>query len=92
MFPFDYTAFAVSKKVGIALTGLTPPVWWLSLLQDGPKSVRNRCVIKVLVAFLCCYVALWTFLWADVGDFVMRLGQISSFFFLPIKITVTDRN
>ena len=31
--PFDYTAFAVSGKVGIPETGLTTPVGWLSLSQ-----------------------------------------------------------
>ena len=30
---------------------------------DRPKSVRNSCVIKVLVAFLCCHVAFWIVLW-----------------------------
>ena len=47
---FDYTAFAVSWKVGTLLTGLTTPVGWLSLLTptDCPKSVSNRCVIEVL--------------------------------------------
>ena len=29
---------------------------------DRPKSVRNRCVIEVFVAFLCCDFAFWTFL------------------------------
>ena len=28
---------------------------------DRPKSVRSRCVIEVLVAFLCCHVAFWIF-------------------------------
>ena len=31
---------------------------------DRPKSVRNRCVIEVLVAFLCRHLAFWIFLWA----------------------------
>ena len=30
---------------------------------DRPKSVRNRCVIKVLGGVLCCHHALWIFLW-----------------------------
>ena len=30
---------------------------------DRVKSVRNRCVIEFLVAFLCCHVAFWIFLW-----------------------------
>ena len=30
---------------------------------DCPKSVCNRCVIEVLVAFLCCHVAFWIVLW-----------------------------
>ena len=63
MCPFYYTAFAFSGKVGIPLTGLTTPVeWLLSGTTDRPKLVRNRCVIEVLVAFLCCHVAFWIFL------------------------------
>ena len=46
--PSDYTAAAVSGKVGISLTGLTTPVEWLSLPQ---LTVLNRCVIDVFVAF-----------------------------------------
>ena len=42
--PFDYTAFAVSGKVGIPLTGLTTKVGWLSLLQ---LTVRIRSAIIV---------------------------------------------
>ena len=30
---------------------------------DRPKFVCNRCVIEVLVVFLCCQVAIWIFLW-----------------------------
>ena len=30
---------------------------------DRPKSVRNCCVTKFLVVFLCCDVAFWIFLW-----------------------------
>ena len=38
------------------MTAVTP--------TDGPKSVRNRCVIKVFGGdFLCCHVACWIFLW-----------------------------
>ena len=78
--PFDYTAFAVSWKVEILLSGLTTPVGWLSLPPtDRPKSIRKRCVIEVVGAvcllsccFLCFYVC--------VRDFVTGLGQISSFF------------
>ena len=55
--PFDYTAFAVSGKVGIPLTGLTTSNWVAIVTPiDRHKSVRNRCVIEVLVAFLCCHV------------------------------------
>ena len=45
---------------------------------DRPKSVRNRYVIKVLVAFLCCHVAFGFSV--GVGAFVIGLSQISSFF------------
>ena len=61
--PFDYTAVAGSGKVGplnqvyhTSLVAVVTPT-------DGPKSVRNYCVIEL---FLCCCVcshfALLTFL------------------------------
>ena len=54
MCPFDYTAFVVIGKVGYR-----KPVnhnSWMTVVTptDNPKSVHNRCVIEVLVAFLCC--------------------------------------
>ena len=47
--PFDYTVFEVSGKVGIPYTGLTTPVWWLSLPQLTvlSRSILNHCVIEV---------------------------------------------
>ena len=42
--PFDYTAFAVSGKVGILQTGLTTSVGWLLLLQ---LTVLSRSAIVV---------------------------------------------
>ena len=47
---------------------------------DRPKSVCNRCVIEVLVAFLCCHVAFLNFS-VGVGAFVIGLSQISSLSF-----------
>ena len=41
--------------LSISMTAVTP--------TDRPYSVRNSCVIKVLVAFLCCHVAFWIVLW-----------------------------
>ena len=52
---------------------------------DRPKSFRNRCVIEVLVAFLCCHVAFWIFS-VGAGAFVIGLSQISSFFSLFIYL------
>ena len=46
---------------------------------DCPGSVRNRCVIEVLVAFLCCRVAFWIIFSVGVGAFVVGMSQISSF-------------
>ena len=46
---------------------------------DCPKSVRNSCVIKVLVAFLCCHVVFLDCS-VGVGVFVTGLSLISSFF------------
>ena len=54
--------FAVIRKVGIPLTGLTTPVMWLLLFQ---LSVLSRsgfvCVIEVFVAFLCYLFDFWNF-------------------------------
>ena len=41
---------------------------WVGVITptDRPKSVRNRCVVEVLVAFLCCHVVfffIFIFLW-----------------------------
>ena len=45
---------------------------------DRPKSVRNRCAIKVLVAFFALSFCFFEF---SVGEraFVIGLSQISSF-------------
>ena len=52
---------------------------WVAVVPptDRHKSVRNRCVIEVFVAFLCCHVA-WISLWVYLA-FVIGLSQISSF-------------
>ena len=54
---------------------------WMAVVTptDRPKSVRNRCVIEVFVAFLCCYFALLD-ISAGIWAFVIELSQISSFF------------
>ena len=62
--PFDYTAFAVSRKFGIPLTGLTTQVGRLSLLQLTVLRRTSIVVLsKFLVACLGCHVAFWIFLW-----------------------------
>ena len=77
MCTFDYTAFAVSGKVGYPKTGLTIPVAVVTP-TGRPKSVRNRCVIEVLVAFLCCqFVVEFS---VGIGAFVIGQIQISFFF------------
>ena len=50
-----------------------PHTSWVAVVTptDRPKSVHNRCVIEVLVAFLCCQVAFWIFS-VGVGVFVKR--------------------
>ena len=42
-----------------------------------PKSVRNRCVIEVLEAFLCCPMVFEFSV--GIGVFVIGLSQISFF-------------
>ena len=50
--PIDYTTFAVSGKVERSYTGLTTPVGLTAVTPTyRPMSVRNCCVIEVLVAF-----------------------------------------
>ena len=44
VYPFDYTAFVVSGKAGLSLTGLTTLVGWLLLLQ---LPVLSRSAIVV---------------------------------------------
>ena len=47
---------------------------------DRPKSVRNRCVIEVLVAFLCCQMVVEFSV--GIVAFGIGLSQISVFFYL----------
>ena len=84
MCPFDYTAVAVSGKVGYPLTGLTTPVGWLVTPTDRPKSVRNRCVNKVFGGVCVLSFGFRIFCCVGIGGFVIGLGQIS--FFFPLLI------
>ena len=45
-----------------------------------PKSIRNRCVIKVFGDVFCVVTFLFGFFSVGVGAFVIGLSQISSFF------------
>ena len=59
--PFECTAVLVSGKVG-ARKSVLPHQWGgVVYPSDRPKSVRNRCVIEVLVAFLCCHIVFGLF-------------------------------
>ena len=76
--PFDYTAVAGSGKVGSV--NQVNHTSWVAVVTptDRPKSVRNRCVIELfcgVVLSLCPYD-----ISVGVGDFVIGLSQISSFF------------
>ena len=76
VFPFDYTAVAGSGKVGPV--NKVNHTSWVAVVTptDRPKSVCNRCVIKLL----CCVVCVVTLdISAGVGAFVIGLSQISSF-------------
>ena len=61
----------VNRFIHISLMAVVTPT-------DHPKSVPNRCVIQLLMAFLCCDVALDFSV--GVGAFVIGLSQISFFF------------
>ena len=76
---FDYTAVAVSGKVGIPLTVLTTPVGWLSFPRSTVVS-RSLIVVssKCLVLFCVVTLLLGFFCWCR--GFVIGLSQSSSFF------------
>ena len=60
--PFDYTAVAVSGKVG-PVNQVNHTIWVAVVTPtDRPKPVRDRCVIEFLWRCLCCEFALLTFL------------------------------
>ena len=84
--PFDYTAFVVSGKVGIPLTGLTTPVGWLSLPQVIVLS-PNRCVIEVFDGIFLLSRCFLDFS-VGVGAFVIGLSQISYFFLIVVACIV----
>ena len=54
---------------------------WVAVvnLTDRPKSVRNRCVIELFVAFFMLTLCPFD-IFVGVGAFVIDLSQISSFF------------
>ena len=54
--------------------------WMTCNPTDRPKSVRNRCVIEVLVEFVCCPLVFEYSV--GIGGFFIGLGKIS-FFSLP---------
>ena len=81
--PLDYTAVAVSGKVERSYTGLTTPVGLTAATPtDRPKSVRNRCVIKVFGGVFYVVMMLLGFFSVGVGAFVIGLSHISSIFSL----------
>ena len=47
---------------------------------DCPKSVRNRCILEFLVAFLCCQLVFESSV--CIRGFVIGLSQIFSFFLM----------
>ena len=78
--PFDYTAVAGSRKVGLVnLVNHTSSVT-VVIPTDRPKSVRNLCVIKLFVALFVLSLCPFD-ISAGEGAFVIGLSQISSFFF-----------
>ena len=77
--PFDYTAVAVSGKVGPV--NQVNHTSWVAVVTptDRPKPVRNRCVIE-----LFCGVFVLSLCPNDISvgvvAFVIGLSQIASFF------------
>ena len=72
MYPFDYTAFAVSEKVGVELIILTTPVGWLSLFEP---TILSWSSITVLFKFYwlryCVVILLFKFCSVYIGAFVI---------------------
>ena len=83
MCPFDYTAVAGIGKVGPV--NQVNHTSWVAVVAptDRPKSVRNRCVIKLFVELFVLSLCPFD-ISVGVGAFVIGLSQISSFslFFL----------
>ena len=74
--PFDYTAVAGRGKVG-SVNQVNHTSWEAVVTPtDRPKSVRNRCVIELLIVLSLCPFDISVGVWA----FVIGLSQISSFF------------
>ena len=71
---FDYIALWLVGRLGSRQPFNHTSLVAFVIPSDRPKSVCNRCVIEVLVAFLCCRIAFWIF---AVG---VRLSQIFSLF------------
>ena len=79
VFVIDYTAVALSGKVGpVKPVNHTS---WMAVVTptDRPKSVRNRRVIELFVALFVLSLCLFD-ISVGVGAFVIGLSQISSFF------------
>ena len=76
--PLDYTAVAVSGKVGPV--NLVNHTSWVAVVTptDRPKSVLNCCVIELFVALFVLSLCPFDFS-VGKGAFVIGLGQISSF-------------
>ena len=79
---FNYTAVAVSGKVGTLLIRFNLTSWIVVVTHtDRPKSVRNRCVIKVFGGVLCCSLVFEFSV--GIKIFVIELSQISFFVSVP---------
>ena len=73
MCPFDYTTFAVSRKVGIPLTGFNNTSWVAIVTPtDRPKSVRNRSVIEAFGGLFVLSSSFYDFS-VGVGSFEIAL-------------------
>ena len=82
MCPFSHRTFVVTGKVLYPSTCLR----WMDVVTqtDIPMSVRNRCVIDVLVAFLRCQLVFEFSV--GIGAFVIGLNPISFSFSVCVYI------
>ena len=65
---------------------------WVDVVTptDHPKSVRNCCVIEVLVAVLCCHVGVFLFFCGSRGFCQRTESDVFLFLFMNYPRSITN--